>query len=282
MSLLKSWFSEALNGIWQIFICSIKSPQCTDKCSKKNFSTAIFLPRVLTYQKRQISLPVGYKTAGPKTGDWQRLWRHFRTPSLPAKKQISPTVTYFLINNALLCRFLVNWLAHNKKKTEKSVFRKAWSPEMTSQSFPVSYFSSRGFVPHRKWNLTLVHWGDLIEQIKKSVAFDKAFPDAWRVAGGEICMLESFCWFEVRSHVENGFFLKSFALIYACIQERSLCIWNFSREYIMVEWKLFASSINEFISSLFMFRREKTSSIYLSQVSGSKWLRLMILSLPRP
>ena len=47
------------------FICSIKSPQCTDKCSKKNFSIAIFLPRVLMCQKRQISLlvEVKYKTA---------------------------------------------------------------------------------------------------------------------------------------------------------------------------------------------------------------------------
>ena len=42
--------------------------------------------------------------------------------------------------------------------TEKSVFRKAWSPEMRSQSFPVSCFWPRGFVPHRNWNLTfLVH-----------------------------------------------------------------------------------------------------------------------------
>ena len=64
------------------FICSIKSPQCTDKYSKKDFSLAIFLPRVLMCQKRQISLPVGYKTARPKTGDWERLWRQFRTPSL--------------------------------------------------------------------------------------------------------------------------------------------------------------------------------------------------------
>ena len=43
------------------FICSIKSPQCTDKYSKKLFSIAIFLSRVLMYQKHQISLPVGYK-----------------------------------------------------------------------------------------------------------------------------------------------------------------------------------------------------------------------------
>ena len=55
------------------FICSIKSPQCADKCSKNIFSVAIFLPRVLMCQKRQISLPVGYKTATPKTGDWERL-----------------------------------------------------------------------------------------------------------------------------------------------------------------------------------------------------------------
>ena len=32
-------------------------------CSKEKFSIAIFLPRVLMYQKRQISLPAGYKTA---------------------------------------------------------------------------------------------------------------------------------------------------------------------------------------------------------------------------
>ena len=53
------------------FICSIKSLQCADKCSKTKFSIAIFLPPVLMCQKRQISLPVGYKTATPKTGDWE-------------------------------------------------------------------------------------------------------------------------------------------------------------------------------------------------------------------
>ena len=55
------------------FICSIKSPQCTDKYSKKKFSIANVFPRVLMYQKRQISLLVEYKTARPKTGDWERL-----------------------------------------------------------------------------------------------------------------------------------------------------------------------------------------------------------------
>ena len=74
----------------------------------------------------------------------------------PREKQISPTFSYFLINNALLYHFLADWLAHNKKMTKKSVFRKAWSPELMPQSFPVSCFRSRGFVPHRKWNLTLL------------------------------------------------------------------------------------------------------------------------------
>ena len=76
--------------------------------------------------------------------------------SKPGEKQISPTFSYFLINNALLYHFLANWLAHNKKMTEKSVFREAWSPELTSQSFPVPCFWCRGFVPHRNWKLTLL------------------------------------------------------------------------------------------------------------------------------
>ena len=39
-----------------------------------------------------------------------------------------------------------------------------------------------------------------------------------------MCILESFCWLEVRAHIENGFPLKSFALIYACIQESYFCM----------------------------------------------------------
>ena len=47
------------------------SLQCTDMYSKEKFSIAIFLPRVLMYQKCQIKLPVVYKAARPKTGDWE-------------------------------------------------------------------------------------------------------------------------------------------------------------------------------------------------------------------
>ena len=62
---LKVYISEIF------FICLIESIQCFHKESKKIFSIAIFLPRVLTCQKREISLPVSYKTALAKTEDWE-------------------------------------------------------------------------------------------------------------------------------------------------------------------------------------------------------------------
>ena len=66
---------------------------------------AIFLPRVLVYQKREISLPKGYKTARPKSrGLGMTSFQDFKL----RKKQISSTFSYFLINNALLYHFLVN------------------------------------------------------------------------------------------------------------------------------------------------------------------------------
>ena len=103
------------------------------------------------------------------------------------EKQISQSFSYCEPINLLRNGTIVRCLWENKKTSEKSVFREAWSPELTSQSFPVSCFWCRGFVPHRKWTLTLLaqqntekenryrkkfllhlsaHWGDLIEQIK--------------------------------------------------------------------------------------------------------------------
>ena len=77
--------------------------------------------------------------------------------------------------------------------TEKSVFREAWSPELTSQSFPVSCFLVSRFctppevkfdafgtskhgegksLSKKKFLLHLsAHWGDLIEQIKKNLSY---------------------------------------------------------------------------------------------------------------
>ena len=94
-------------------------------------------------QKRQILLRLGYKTVWPETGDWERLWRHFRISSF-AKIRF---LRHYFINNALLYHFLANWLGHRKRKmrNDKSVFREAGSPEKTSQSFSVSRFWFRGF-----------------------------------------------------------------------------------------------------------------------------------------
>ena len=100
-------------------------------------------------QTREISLPVGYKSARPKqeTGNDYDVILGLEVLG----KLISPTFPYFLINNALLYHFLANLLAHKKKMTEISLFREASSPEMTSQSFPVSCFWSRAglWVAHR-------------------------------------------------------------------------------------------------------------------------------------
>ena len=40
-------------------------------------------------------------------------------------KQISPTFSYFLVNNALLYLFLATLLVYNNNMTEKAVFREA-------------------------------------------------------------------------------------------------------------------------------------------------------------
>ena len=66
------------------------------------------------YQKREISLPVGYKGARPKTEVLGMIVTSFQDFKL-RRKQKSRTFSYFLINNALLHHFGVNLLAHNNK-----------------------------------------------------------------------------------------------------------------------------------------------------------------------
>ena len=126
--------------IWQIFfICSIKSPQCTEKKNKKVFCHSDFpfpcfdAPQALNFTSGGVQ---NRETKNRRLGTIVTSI----LDSKPCEKQISSTFSYFLINNALLYHFVANWLAHNKKMTEKSVFRKAWTPELTSQSFLASCF----------------------------------------------------------------------------------------------------------------------------------------------
>ena len=111
------------------FICLIKPPQCTDKYSKKqNFdrdfpSPCFDVPKTGNFTSGGVQ---NRKTKNRRLGTIVTSSQDFKL----REKQISPTFSYFLINNALLYHSLVNWLAHNKKMTEKSVFLrslKSWN-----------------------------------------------------------------------------------------------------------------------------------------------------------
>ena len=159
-----------LKCIWQIFfICSIKSPQCADKCSKKVFFHSDFPFPCFDVPKASNFTSGGVQNCETKNRGLGTIVTSIQD-SKPREKQISLTFSYFLINNVLLYHFLANWLAHNKKMTEKSVFREAWSPELTSQSFPVSCFWCCGFVPHRKC-CTYQYMGRFDRANKKNLSY---------------------------------------------------------------------------------------------------------------
>ena len=66
-----------VNCIWQIFfICSINSPQCTDKNTKKKIDSN-FLPRVFMYCTKKVKFHFqwGTKPQDQKMGDWEWLWQ---------------------------------------------------------------------------------------------------------------------------------------------------------------------------------------------------------------
>ena len=136
------------------FICSIKSPQCADKCSKKFFDSDFPSPCF------DVPKASNFPSGGVQNRDTKN--RRLGTivtsiqDSKPREKQISQSFSYCELINLLRNGTIVRCLWENKKTSEKSVFRVAWSPELTSQSFPVPCFWSRGFVPHRKWNLMLL------------------------------------------------------------------------------------------------------------------------------
>ena len=121
------------------FIYSIKSPQCADKCSK-NFFDSDFPSPCFETGRRLGTIVTSIQDSKPR------------------EKQIYQSFSYCKLINLLRNGTIVRCLWENKKTSEKSVFRKVWSPELTSQSFPVPCFWSCGFVPRRKWNLMhLVH-----------------------------------------------------------------------------------------------------------------------------
>ena len=131
------------------FICSIKPPQCTDKYSKNFFFDSDFSSSCFDVPKASNFTSGGVQNRETKNRRLGTIVTSFQDSQASRKTDFSD-ISYFLINNAILHHFSANLLAHNKKMTDKSVFREAWSTEMTSQSSPVSCFWSRGFIPHRK------------------------------------------------------------------------------------------------------------------------------------
>ena len=109
------------------------------------------------------------------------------------------TCTGHLINNGLLYHFLANWLAHNKKMTEKSFFAKLgalkWRhnrsqspgfglvfctpPEVKFDAFGTSKHGEGKSLSKFFLLYLSVHWGDLVEQIKNICHM------SWGGGGGE-------------------------------------------------------------------------------------------------
>ena len=108
------------------------------------------------------------------------------------KKQISQTFSYCEQINSLRNGAIDYSVLLIRKCWRNLFFCEAWSPEMTSQSFPVSCFlvsqfctplevkfDAFGTLKHgegkslsKNFLLYLsAHWGDLIEQIKKNLSY---------------------------------------------------------------------------------------------------------------
>ena len=66
------------------------------------------------------------------------------------------------------------------------------------------------------------------------------------------------------------------SLLYTHISKNVISVPEISAVNSILGWKLFASSVKLFIASLFVFHREKMSSMYLFQMSGLLGFWLMI------
>ena len=91
------------------FICSIKSPQCTDKYSQKKFFHSDFPFPCFDVPKASNFTSGGVQNRKTKNRGLGTIVTSIQG-SKPREKQISPTFSYFLINNALLYYF------HHPKK----------------------------------------------------------------------------------------------------------------------------------------------------------------------
>ena len=76
----------------------------------------------------------------------------------------------------------------------------------------------------------------------------------WKVSVGLKCVRTSEC-------------LLNRSSLYTHVSKNVISVSEISAVNFIVGWKLFASSVNYFIASLFVFHRKKMSSMYLFQMS---------------
>ena len=105
-----------LKCIWQIFLIARLNLPIVLISITKIFFDIDFPSSVLMYQKQQISLPMGYKTARQKRGHWEWLWRHFSTPSFAKNR---------FLRHFLYCE-LINSLRNGAIDYSVLLIRKCW------------------------------------------------------------------------------------------------------------------------------------------------------------
>ena len=126
------------------FICSVKSPQCTDKNTKKK-SITILLPRVLMNQNRWNFASGGVQIRETKTGGWEWLWRHFRTWGLG--KTYFSNISLFSYKQRTFVQFLGEFISSQKENDWDFSFPrsfKSWNDVTIISS--LLFLVSRGFV----------------------------------------------------------------------------------------------------------------------------------------
>ena len=117
-------------------------------CIAKKISIAISFPACFDVPKASNFTSGGVQNRETTNRRLETIEMSFQD-SKPREKQISQSFSYCELINLLRNGTIVCCLKENNKMSEESVFCEAWSPEVTSQSFPVSCFWSCRFVPHR-------------------------------------------------------------------------------------------------------------------------------------
>ena len=147
---------QYLKSIWQIFFlfARLNLPNVLISFAKKIFDSDFPSP-CFDVPKASNFTSGGVQNRDTKNRRLETIVTSIQD-SKPREKQICQSFSNCELINLLRNGTTVPCLWENKKTSEKSVFCEAWSPELTSQSFSVPCFWSRGFVPHRKWNLMLL------------------------------------------------------------------------------------------------------------------------------